>query len=513
MLAGGSICTFIAAMQAHTAPVADVAFDASGGYIATGSAAREVKIWDADAGYCTHSFVGHAGIVLRVLFHPNFPLLATAGDDGVVVILDLTSKKVVYKLTGHVSAVTAIVWTPDGQHILSAGRDKVAVLWDVQAGTKLRSIAVLESIEALILLPQAMRNVLQSDANSPDSVVFASGGEEGAVKFWSAQTGRCVLNASATVRGSALHAVVNLIPLSRSKKILIATADCTLTVASLCGSNLTSGRKLLGNLGEITSATLLEMNSACASTDMAEAAKDAPEDAMPPGSVAVATSSSSFYMLSSRAFSCTHVFEGHRDGVLCIAACRFQKESASSWIVASGSKDNTVRVWHIATGRCLAIGSGHLGSVCSVAFFSKQSPCLLSGGADKLVQTWDLGSVWEVLAEGNLPITPIALSVTAAVAAHSKEVNCVTVSPSNTLAASGGADRKAQVWRLPALSMPVALSGHKRGVWDVQFAPIDQVSSSSLRVASAPATCIGVTCRAHITLSAKLTGNHICRLY
>lgn len=480
MLTCGSICIhtytgYIDAVQAHTAPVCDVAFDASGGYIATGSAAREVKIWDADAGYCTHSLLEHAGVVFRVLFHPSFPLLATAGDDGVVVISELTSKKVVFKLTGHVSAVTAIAWTLDGQHILSAGRDKVVVLWDIKAGTKVRSIAVLESIEALILLPRAMRNVLQSDASSPDSIPFATGGEEGAVKFWSAQTGRCVLKAGTTGKGSALDAVVNLILLPGSRKILIATADCTLTVASLCATLLKSERKLLGNLGEVTSATFLEMNSECASPDMAQAAKDAPEEAMPPGSVAVATSSSSFYLLSSRAFSCTRVFEGHSDGVLCIAAYQLQQDSASAWIVASGSKDNTVRVWHVPSGCCLAIGSGHLGSVCSVAFFSKQTPCLLSGGADKLIQTWDLGSVWDILAEGNLPINPIALSVSAAVAAHDKEVNCVTVSPSNKLAASGGADRKARVWRLPALSMPVVLSGHKRGVWDVQFAPIDQV--------------------------------------
>lgn len=33
----------------------------------------------------------------------------------------------------------------------------------------------------------------------------------------------------------------------------------------------------------------------------------------------------------------------------------------------------------------------------------------------------------------------------------------------------------AQVWRLPALSLVATLRGHKRGVWDVAFSPVDQV--------------------------------------
>lgn len=36
-----------------------MAVDASGGYVATASADRSVKVWDLAGGYCTHNFVGH----------------------------------------------------------------------------------------------------------------------------------------------------------------------------------------------------------------------------------------------------------------------------------------------------------------------------------------------------------------------------------------------------------------------------------------------------------------------
>lgn len=464
-------------MQAHTAPVADAVFDASGGCIATGSAAREVKVWDADAGYCTHSLVGHAGVVMRVLFHPQLPLLATAGDDGVVVIWELITKRSAFKLTGHVSAVTAIAWSLDGHHILSAGRDKVTVLWDIKAGTKIRSIAILESVEALVVLPNVISNGLfQSSSRSSSSILFATGGEGGTVRFWDAQTGRCVLSSGVDPIEAANKAIVQLIALSGSGRLLSATADCTLTFMSVCNNSLTSEYKLLGNLGEVTCATFIDdANDVRQIKESSRLTGDECEEAALPRSVAVATNNSSFYLLSTDGCNCTQVYEGHRDIVLSIAAHRFQSTSMNFWLVASGSKDNTIRVWHVPTGRCIAIGSGHLGSVCAVAFFTKQGTFLLSGGADKLIQTWNLSSLFESLTAGDLPAMPVELSVSAAVAAHEKEVNCVAVSPMHALAASGGADRKARIWKLPALSMPVVLSGHKRGVWDVQFAPVDQV--------------------------------------
>lgn len=48
-----------ASLQGHKAPIADMAVDASGGLLATGSADRTVRVWDVDGGFCTHAFSGH----------------------------------------------------------------------------------------------------------------------------------------------------------------------------------------------------------------------------------------------------------------------------------------------------------------------------------------------------------------------------------------------------------------------------------------------------------------------
>ena len=80
-------------MQPHKAPISDIAVDASGGLVATASADKEVRVWDVAGGFATHAFKGHAGVVLKVLFHPRQLLLVSAGDDSLVNVWDLVDKR------------------------------------------------------------------------------------------------------------------------------------------------------------------------------------------------------------------------------------------------------------------------------------------------------------------------------------------------------------------------------------------------------------------------------------
>ncbi len=61
------------------------------------------QVWDLAGGFCTHSFAGHGGVVLRVAFHPKSLQLFSAADDGGVRVWDLVDKSCVYSLkVGHV---------------------------------------------------------------------------------------------------------------------------------------------------------------------------------------------------------------------------------------------------------------------------------------------------------------------------------------------------------------------------------------------------------------------------
>ena len=58
--------------------------------------------------------------------------------------------------------------------------------------------------------------------------------------------------------------------------------------------------------------------------------------------------------------------------------------------IASGSYDNTVRLWDAASGRQLLVLEGHEGSVSSVAF-SPDGKTIASGSGDKTVRLWEGG--------------------------------------------------------------------------------------------------------------------------
>jgi WD40 repeat protein len=59
--------------------------------------------------------------------------------------------------------------------------------------------------------------------------------------------------------------------------------------------------------------------------------------------------------------------------------------------IVSGSLDNTVRVWNLATGRLERTLDGHADSVCAVAV-TPDGTRIVSGSWDNTVRVWNLAS-------------------------------------------------------------------------------------------------------------------------
>lgn len=93
---------------------------------------------------------------------------------------------------------------------------------------------------------------------------------------------------------------------------------------------------------------------------------------MAPTHIAVSSNSEVIRVFSLADMSCTASLSGHTDTVLALDAAGHTPEGGCTAgvqsVVASGSKDNQVRLWDCATGRCLGVGDGHVGAVSAVAF-------------------------------------------------------------------------------------------------------------------------------------------------
>ena len=162
--------------------------------------------------------------------------------------------------------------------------------------------------------------------------------------------------------------------------------------------------------------------------------------------------------------------------------------------LASGSWDNTVRLWDLASARERASLQGHTGWVASVAF-SPDGKTLASGSWDNTVRLWDLASAREqarlrhtgwvtsvafspdgkTLASGSSDNTvrlwDLASAREQARLRHTGWVTSVAFSPDGKTLASGSSDNTVRLWDLASGREQIRLEGHTSGVYSVAFSP------------------------------------------
>ena len=105
-------------------------------------------------------------------------------------------------------------------------------------------------------------------------------------------------------------------------------------------------------------------------------------------------------------------------------------------LLASGSHDNTIRLWDVPSGECLNALEGHTKSVCSLAL-SSDNRLLASGSSDNTIRLWDVpsGKCLNTL-EG-----------------HTESVWSLALSSDNRLLVSGSHDDTIRLWDGEALGL------------------------------------------------------------
>jgi WD40 repeat protein len=158
---------------------------------------------------------------------------------------------------------------------------------------------------------------------------------------------------------------------------------------------------------------------------------------------------------------------GHTDEVNTIALSSDQR------ILASGSRDYTIRLWDTVSGELLGMLEGHTDWVRVVGFHPTE-PLMFSASRDRSVRVWDVsdpvaatvkmafqhgGDVrsaafdasGEVLAAGSTDAaihiwSPVTGERLASLEAHTMPVMSLAFHPNNNLLASGGGDNQVILW-------------------------------------------------------------------
>ncbi|WP_437728676.1 pentapeptide repeat-containing protein [Sorangium sp. So ce861] len=357
----------------------------------------------------------------------------------------------------QVGECNAVAFSPDGALLASGHADGLA-LWDMATGSALRML-------------QGHSGPVMSIAFSPDGETLASGAKDGTVRLWDISTGNplgvlkghehAVMSVAFSPDGMTLAsstwnyeariwevATLNEIGLLQDQPYAPLVVAASPSVNTLDAG---SRDAIVGRFWQALTGRLLQ--------ELGGNAAWLPTVAFSPDGATLASGSRDNKVRLWRVSTAEmlRVLHGHSDSVLSVAF------SPDGMTLASGSRDGMVRLWQVSTGETLRLLEGHSDRVFSVAF-NPDGATLASGSRDGTVRLWQVstGETLRVLKGRSQVMVSIALTRDGA-----------------TLA-SASAEGSIQLWNVSMGNVSCAQVGHRDYLMDLAFSP----DGATLAVAS-----------------------------
>jgi WD40 repeat protein len=418
--------------------------------------------------------IEHGQEVYIVAVSPDGKYVASGSEDDTARVWEIATGKELAQMP-HDSNVTAIAFSPDGEFVLSGDSDGIAILWKFDTGEKVAQIAY-EGGE------------VRTVAFSHDGRFFASGGCDyyyeadevcaGGVHVASVETGKEVFTGAYDFR-------VNKIDFSPDgESVLSAGGERNFETGALIVWDVETGEEIerIPHDNEITSAAFSPDGNfvvtgrlgGIASVWDVETGKLITQISHEDDVMSVAFSPSGEFVASGSADGQVIVWSAFNDEeqsqVTHAGPIRSVAFSPDGQYILSGGDDGTAILSIASSGEIVATMS-HGGVVNSVAF-GPDGKFMVSGGCDLIEITFGSGSG---CFQGNIRVWNLPVANTGIIVRHDDAVISVAVSPDSTLAASGGYDGTARIWKVDTGEEVGRITLPEGGaIWSVAFSPNSQ---------------------------------------
>jgi predicted Zn finger-like uncharacterized protein len=487
----------------HTGTVNSVCLSGDGRHALSGSEDGELRLWEVNTGRCLRTFVGHRRPVFSVSLSGDGRFALSGSGHGWMRLWQLSTGRCLRtwkakEPSGDIPleepdqeafdgtetfTLHSVCLSRDGRYALSGGDDGTLRLWELSTGRCLRTF-------------KGPTPTVFSVCLSGDGRYALSGGDDGTLRLWELGTGRCL-----RTFGGHTDPVSSVCLSADGRYALSGSWDKTLRLWALPStfekvlplepSRLTGAAAAVAadrgyRQGMDEGRRALERGDAPAALRALREARGQPGCRRRPEALALWTR---LYRLLPRASQVggwqAHVFEGHTASVRSVFL-----SGGGRYALSGGGEDKTVRLWEVATGRCLRIFKGHTDQVWSVCL-SSDGRYALSASRDKTLRLWEAATGRCLRAfEGHEDyVFSVCLSDDGRYALsgskdvrlwelrtgrclrtferHSESVWSVCLSGDGRYALSGSQDSTLRLWELGTGRCLRTFEGHTEGLWTV----------------------------------------------
>jgi WD40 repeat protein len=400
----------LAAVAGHRDKINCVVFSETDRLFASGSDDGTIILWEAATGQPVRRFEGHRGAVLSLALREYASLLVSGGKDGTIRLwnLDNGAHKI---LAGHTAAVNSVALDLTDSYLASGSEDKTIRLWKISDGSSFRLGAYTSGIKSV--------------AFSKKGALLAAGAYDGAICLWDLKGGKNQLVVRWYGHAKAVNALAfnldgtRLASASDDDEIRLWDMSQNSGLFDFFKTNTASNLRfelLETKIFTLNERSLRDLRTELGAAEVYKKLADerirdqairgeanfldtlrtliGPQDFAKYKSLILERASKSeteeltAYQINAEAakkINFLDILRGHEDDVLSVSF------SEDGRLLASGSRDETARLWEVNSGSELAVLSGHQDDVQAVAF-NHESPnaILATAASDRCIRLWDV---------------------------------------------------------------------------------------------------------------------------